>query len=75
MQIMNMCFFAFTSMYILLIQAAEPQYIMPEGAGQRRGRFEMAFSQIGGSVCVGMLNILNKFNMVQSNIDIKSSVL
>lgn len=32
---------------------AEPQFIMPEGASQRRGRFELAFSQIGGSVCVG----------------------
>ena len=26
---------------------------MPEGANQRRGRFELAFSQIGGTVCVG----------------------
>lgn len=32
---------------------AEPQFIMPEGASQRRGRFELAFSQIGGSVCIG----------------------
>jgi len=31
----------------------ESQFIMPEGASQHRGRFEMAFSQIGGSVCVG----------------------
>lgn len=31
----------------------ESQFIMPEGASQRRGRFELAFSQIGGSVCVG----------------------
>jgi len=26
---------------------------MPEGASQHRGRFELAFSQIGGSVCTG----------------------
>jgi import inner membrane translocase subunit TIM23 len=31
----------------------EPQFIMPEGASQHRGRFELAFSQIGGSVCTG----------------------
>jgi import inner membrane translocase subunit TIM23 len=31
----------------------EAQFIMPEGAGQHRGRFELAFSQIGGSVCTG----------------------
>lgn len=31
----------------------EPQYIMPEGASPRRGRFEYAFSQIGGSVILG----------------------
>lgn len=31
----------------------ESQFIMPEGASQRRGRFELAFSQIGGSVCMG----------------------
>ena len=36
-----------------LFQDSEPQFIMPEGANQRRGRFELAFSQIGGSVCVG----------------------
>ena len=33
----------------------EPQYIMPEGAAQHRGRFEMAFSQIGGCVIMGAL--------------------
>ncbi|ESO13236.1 hypothetical protein HELRODRAFT_63427 [Helobdella robusta] len=32
---------------------SEPQFIMPDGANQHRGRFELAFSQIGGSVCVG----------------------
>lgn len=45
-----------TQMPVLPIQDAEPQFIMPEGASQRRGRFELAFSQIGGSVCVGKLN-------------------
>jgi len=38
---------------IVLLQDTESQFIMPEGASQRRGRFELAFSQIGGSVCVG----------------------
>jgi len=37
----------------VLLQDPESQFIMPEGASQRRGRFELAFSQIGGSVCVG----------------------
>jgi import inner membrane translocase subunit TIM23 len=31
----------------------DSQFILPEGASHRRGRFELAFSQIGGSVCVG----------------------
>jgi len=31
----------------------DAQFIMPEGASQHRGRFELAFSQIGGSVCTG----------------------
>lgn len=33
--------------------AGESQYLFPEGANQRRGRFELAFSQIGGSALVG----------------------
>ncbi|GAV08885.1 hypothetical protein RvY_18511 [Ramazzottius varieornatus] len=32
-----------------------PQYIFPEGASKQRGRFELAFSQIGGSVMLGAL--------------------
>jgi len=32
-----------------------PQYIFPEGASKQRGRFELAFSQIGGSVMTGAL--------------------
>ena len=32
---------------------SEPQFIFPEGASSQRGRFELAFSQIGGSVFVG----------------------
>ncbi|XP_055355408.1 mitochondrial import inner membrane translocase subunit Tim23-like, partial [Paramacrobiotus metropolitanus] len=32
-----------------------PQYIFPEGAANKRGRFELAFSQIGGSVMTGAL--------------------
>lgn len=31
----------------------ESQFIFPEGASHRRGRFELAFSQIGGSVFAG----------------------
>ena len=31
-----------------------PQYIFPEGASKQRGRFELAFSQIGGSVMLGL---------------------
>ena len=38
---------------IVVLQDPESQFIMPEGASQRRGRFELAFSQIGGSVCLG----------------------
>lgn len=32
-----------------------PQYIFPEGAKRQRGRFEVAFSQIGGCVMIGGL--------------------
>lgn len=31
----------------------EPQYIMPEGSAPRRGRFELAFSTIGGAAIAG----------------------
>ena len=34
-------------------QNAESQFIFPEGANQKRGRFELAFSQIGGSILAG----------------------
>ncbi|GIY21883.1 mitochondrial import inner membrane translocase subunit Tim23 [Caerostris extrusa] len=30
-----------------------PQYIFPEGASRNRGRFELAFSQIGGLIMTG----------------------
>ncbi|KAF8783463.1 Mitochondrial import inner membrane like protein [Argiope bruennichi] len=30
-----------------------PQWIFPEGASRQRGRFELAFSQIGGAVMTG----------------------
>ncbi|XP_064617752.1 mitochondrial import inner membrane translocase subunit Tim23-like [Liolophura sinensis] len=33
--------------------AGEPEFIFPEGANRQRGRFELAFSQIGGSVFAG----------------------
>uniref|UniRef100_A0A0K8R914 Putative mitochondrial import inner membrane translocase subunit tim23 n=1 Tax=Ixodes ricinus TaxID=34613 RepID=A0A0K8R914_IXORI len=35
------------------INAGGPEWIFPEGASRQRGRFELAFSQIGGSVMVG----------------------
>lgn len=35
------------------ISPGESQFIFPEGASQKRGRFELAFSQIGGSVFLG----------------------
>ena len=39
-----------------LIQAnQDSQFIFPEGASHQRGRFELAFSQIGGSVLTGMV--------------------
>lgn len=31
----------------------EPQYIMPEGSAPKRGRFELAFSTIGGAAIAG----------------------
>ncbi|XP_013776549.1 mitochondrial import inner membrane translocase subunit Tim23-like [Limulus polyphemus] len=37
-----------------------PEWIFPEGASRQRGRFELAFSQIGGSVMTGAL--LGGFN-------------
>lgn len=36
-----------------LLQQAKPEFIFPEGANKQRGRFELAFSQIGTSVMVG----------------------
>ena len=50
---MLLCFNRVNVAVIVLLQDTESQFIMPEGASQRRGRFELAFSQIGGSVCVG----------------------
>ena len=34
-------------------QSPESQFIFPEGSSHRRGRFELAFSQIGSSVIAG----------------------
>lgn len=34
------------------MQQAQPEFIFPEGASKQRGRFELAFSQIGSSVMV-----------------------
>ncbi len=30
-----------------LKQTSQPEFILPEGAGEKRNRFELAFSQIG----------------------------
>ncbi|KAM8715756.1 hypothetical protein ACLKA7_002752 [Drosophila subpalustris] len=35
------------------LRQAQPEFIFPEGANKQRGRFELAFSQIGTSVMVG----------------------
>ncbi|XP_020806615.1 mitochondrial import inner membrane translocase subunit Tim23 [Drosophila serrata] len=35
------------------LQQAQPEFIFPEGANKQRGRFELAFSQIGTSVMIG----------------------
>lgn len=35
------------------LQQAQPEFIFPEGAARQRGRFELAFSQIGSSVMIG----------------------
>lgn len=35
------------------LQQAQPEFIFPEGASRQRGRFELAFSQIGSSVMIG----------------------
>jgi mitochondrial import inner membrane translocase subunit TIM23 len=35
------------------MRQAQPEFIFPEGAQKQRGRFELAFSQIGSSVMIG----------------------
>ncbi|XP_065340472.1 mitochondrial import inner membrane translocase subunit Tim23 [Cloeon dipterum] len=35
------------------IRGTQPEFIFPEGAARQRGRFELAFSQIGGSCMIG----------------------
>lgn len=35
-----------------ILQQSQPEFIFPEGASKQRGRFELAFSQIGSSVLV-----------------------
>lgn len=32
---------------------SQPEYIFPEGAAKQRGRFELAFSQIGAACIIG----------------------
>lgn len=36
-----------------LPKTSQPEFIFPEGATKQRGRFELAFSQIGGSCMLG----------------------
>ncbi|XP_023227351.1 mitochondrial import inner membrane translocase subunit Tim23 [Centruroides vittatus] len=36
-----------------ITQGGGPEWIFPEGASRQRGRFELAFSQIGGAVATG----------------------
>jgi hypothetical protein len=43
----------------LFLQEGDAQFIIPEGAGRHRGRLELSFSQIGGSIFAGILEILN----------------
>lgn len=47
----------FTSPYLnydpRYMRQAQPEFIFPEGAAKQRGRFELAFSQIGSSVMIG----------------------
>lgn len=38
-----------------LKEASHPEFILPEGAGERRNRFELAFSQIGSCCMSGAL--------------------
>lgn len=35
------------------LRQAQPEFIFPEGANKQRGRFELAFSQIGTCVMIG----------------------
>lgn len=35
------------------LNISQPEFIFPEGASKQRGRFELAFAQIGSSVMVG----------------------
>lgn len=36
-------------------QASQPEFILPEGAGEKRGRFELSFLKIGSSCMTGAL--------------------
>jgi import inner membrane translocase subunit TIM23 len=36
-----------------ILNQGSPEWIFPEGASRQRGRFELAFSQIGGAVMTG----------------------
>uniref|UniRef100_A0A1B6E9L1 Mitochondrial import inner membrane translocase subunit TIM23 n=1 Tax=Clastoptera arizonana TaxID=38151 RepID=A0A1B6E9L1_9HEMI len=37
------------------LPSTQPEYILPEGANKQRGRFELAFSQIGASCMIGAM--------------------
>jgi len=56
----------------VIIQGSQSEYIFPEGATQRRGRLELAFSQIGGCVfgCAmfgGMNGLVTGYRELQSS--------
>lgn len=55
------------------------QFIFPEGAGRHRGRFELMFSQIGGSVFAGaavggMNGIYNGYKEIKGASEVSTSV-
>ncbi|XP_016968732.1 mitochondrial import inner membrane translocase subunit Tim23 isoform X1 [Drosophila biarmipes] len=58
----------YDSRYLL---QAQPEFIFPEGANKQRGRFELAFSQIGTSVMIGggiggMAGVYNGFKVTKA---------
>lgn len=48
-----------------ILQQSQPEFIFPEGASKQRGRFELAFSQIGSSVMVSLISVHNDWHVMQ----------